>query len=572
VDPADQGADAPATQVRRAGRREWTGLAVLALACLLYAMDLTVLHLAVPSLSADLRPSSAELLWITDIYGFMVAGFLVTMGTLGDRIGRRRLLLIGGAAFGVLSILAALATSPGQLIAARALLGIAGATLAPSTLSLIFSMFPDPRQRSTAIGIWITSFSAGGAIGPVLGGVLLERYWWGSVFLLAVPVMAVLLALGPRLLPEYKDPDAGRLDLVSALLSLVAVLSAVFGLKLIAQDGLSGLAVSSVLVGLAVGLVFVRRQQRLADPMIDVGLFRIPAFSASLATNLIGIFIAVGYFLFVAQYLQLVLGLSPLEAGLWSLPSAAGFIVGSNLAPRILRRARPAAVIGTGLAMAAAGLGLLTRVGVSPDTDLAILAGASLVVSLGLAPVFTATTELIVGSAPPERAGAASGISETGSELGGALGIAILGSIGVAVYRGGLADALPVGVPDEAAAAARDTLGGAVAEAAKLPEQLGAAVLVAARDSFVQGLRLTAGLSAVLAVVIAVLATVLLRAVRPADQAEPAEQPAEPEAADAGPRPFVMPEEGIQLIRSGSGCQACPPGERRLTTTQAQER
>jgi MFS transporter, DHA2 family, multidrug resistance protein len=565
VDPADQGADAPATQVRRAGRREWTGLAVLALACLLYAMDLTVLHLAVPSLSADLRPSSAELLWITDIYGFMVAGFLVTMGTLGDRIGRRRLLLIGAAAFGVVSVLAALSTTPGQLIAGRALLGIAGATLAPSTLSLIFSMFPDPRQRSTAIGIWITSFSAGGAIGPVLGGVLLERFWWGSVFLLAVPVMAVLLALGPRLLPEYKDPDAGRLDLVSAVLSLVAVLAVVFGLKQIAQDGLSGLAVAAVLVGLAVGVVFVRRQQRLADPMLDVGLFRIPAFSASLATNLLGIFIAVGYFLFVAQYLQLVLGLSPLEAGLWSLPSAAGFIVGSNLAPRILRRARPAAVIGTGLAMAAVGLGLLTRLGVSPDADLAILAGASLVVSLGLAPVFTATTELIVGSAPPERAGAASGISETGAELGGALGIAILGSIGVAIYRGGLGDALPAGIPDAAATAARDTLGGAVAVAAQLPGELGAALLVAARDSFIQGLRLTAALSAVLAVGIAVLATVLLRAVRPSGQAEPAEQPAEP-APDTAPRPFVMPEEGIQIIRSGSGCQVCPPGEGRLTT------
>jgi MFS transporter, DHA2 family, multidrug resistance protein len=378
--------------------------------------------------------------------------------------------------------------------------------------------------------------------------------------------MAVLLALGPRLLPEYKDPDAGRLDLVSAVLSLVAVLAVVFGLKQIAQDGLSGPAAAAVLVGLAVGVVFVRRQQRLADPMLDVGLFRIPAFSASLATNLLGIFIAVGYFLFVAQYLQLVLGLSPLEAGLWSLPSAVGFIVGSNLAPRILRRARPAAVIGTGLAMAAVGLGLLTRVGVSPDADLAILAGASLVVSLGLAPVFTATTELIVGSAPPERAGAASGISETGAELGGALGIAILGSIGVAIYRGGLGDALPAGIPDAAATAARDTLGGAVAVAAQLPEELGAALLVAARDSFIQGLRLTAALSAVLAVGIAVLSTVLLRAVRPGGQAEPAEQPAEPPAPDTAPRPFVMPEEGIQLIRSGSGCQACPPGEGRLTT------
>jgi MFS transporter, DHA2 family, multidrug resistance protein len=555
MDPNDRQAEVPAAAAHLAGRREWIGLAVLALACLLYAMDLTVLHLAVPSLSTDLQPSGAQLLWITDIYGFMVAGFLITMGTLGDRIGRRRLLLLGAAAFGVVSVLAALATTAEQLIAARALLGVAGATLAPSTLSLIFSMFPDPKQRSTAIGIWITSFSAGGAIGPVLGGVLLERYWWGSVFLLAVPVMALLLVLGPRVLPEYKDPDAGRLDLVSAAMSLVAVLAVVFGLKLVAQDGFGGLAVTAVLVGLVVGLVFVRRQRALADPMIDLQLFRIPAFNAALATNLLGIFIVVGYFLFVAQYLQLVLGLSPLEAGLWSLPSAVGFIVGSNLAPPILRRIRPAYVIGAGMASAAAGLGVLTQVGGSPGADLAILAGASLLVSLGLAPVFTATTDLIVSSAPPERAGAASGISETGAELGGALGIAILGSIGVAVYRSDLATSLPADLPSQAAAATRDTLGGAAGVAAQLPDGVGNALLAAARQAFTQGMQLTVLLSAVVALGGAVLATVLLRAVPTTAQAEPGEEPAlEPVAV-------VQPEESFQLIRVGSGCLACPPGE-----------
>ncbi len=565
MDPTDQQADVTAPEAPLAGRREWIGLAVLALACLLYAMDLTVLHLAVPSLSADLQPSSSELLWITDIYGFMVAGFLVTMGTLGDRIGRRRLLLSGATAFGVVSVLAAVSTSAEMLIASRALLGIAGATLAPSTLSLIFSMFQDPGQRTTAIGIWITSFSAGGAIGPVLGGVLLERYWWGSVFLLALPVMALLLVLGPRVLPEYRDPAAGRLDLVSAAMSLVAVLAVVFGLKQIAQDGIGPLAAAAVLVGLVVGVLFVRRQLTLADPMIDLRLFRSQAFNASLATNLLGIFIVVGYFLFVAQYLQLVLGLSPLEAGLWSLPSAGGFIVGSNLAPRILRRVRPAYVIGAGLGMAAIGLGVLTQVGGSPNADLAILAGASLLVSLGLAPVFTATTDLVVSSAPPERAGAASGISETGAELGGALGIAILGSIGVAVYRGELADTLPAGVPSQAAAVARDTLGGAVGVAARLPGDAGLALLDAAREAFIQGMQLTVTLSAVVAVGIAVLATVMLRAVPATAQAEAAQQPATP------PEPEVVaqPEEPepIQIIRVGSGCLACP-GERQPSEIQ----
>jgi DHA2 family multidrug resistance protein-like MFS transporter len=529
-------------------------------------MDLTVLHLAVPSLSEDLQPSSAELLWITDIYGFMVAGFLVTMGTLGDRIGRRRLLLGGAAAFGVVSVAAALSTSPQQLIASRALLGIAGATLAPSTLSLIFAMFQDPRQRTTAIGIWITSFSAGGAIGPVLGGFLLEHFWWGSVFLLALPVMALLLLLGPRVLPEYRDPGAGRLDLLSAAMSLVAVLSVVFGLKQTAQNGIGPLPVAAVVVGLAVGLLFVRRQRRLADPMIDLRLFGSRAFDAALATNLFGIFIVVGYFLFVAQYLQLVLGLSPLQAGLWSLPSALGFIVGSNLAPRLLRHLRPAWVIGAGLGMGAVGLGVLTQVGGSHQGDLVILGGASLLVSLGLAPVFTATTDLVVSSAPPQRAGAASGISETGAELGGALGIAILGSIGVAVYRGQLADTLPAGIPAQAAAVARDTLGGAVGVAARLPASAGVALVDAAREAFARGMQLTVSLSATVAVVVAVMATILLREVPVPAEAEHGEQPPAPPQPQVAVQPQEQP---IQIIRVGSGCMACPPGERQPTEVQS---
>jgi MFS transporter, DHA2 family, multidrug resistance protein len=387
--------------------------------------------------------------------------------------------------------------------------------------------------------------------------------------LLAVPVMALLLLLGPRVLPEYRDPDAGRLDLASAGLSLVAVLAVVFGLKQVAQDGIGGLAAAAIGVGLVVGVGFVRRQRTLADPMIDVRLFRSSAFNASLATNLLGIFIAVGYFLFIAQYLQLVLGLSPLQAGLWSLPSAGGFIIGSNLAPRLLRHLRPAWVIGAGLGLSAVGLGVLTQVGGSPDADLAILAVASLGVSLGLAPVFTATTDLIVSSAPPERAGAASGISETGAELGGALGIAILGSIGVAVYRSQLADTLPAGLPSQAATIARDTLGGAVGVATGLPEPIGAALQTAARQAFTQGMQLSVTLSAAVAAAIAVLATVLLRAV-PATaqaQAEAGEPPLPEPVAPAEPEPQPPPEPAIQVIRVGSGCLACP-GERTLSDAQ----
>ena len=497
----------------RAGRREWVGLAVLALPCLLYSMDLTVLHLAVPALSADLRPSSAELLWIIDIYGFLVAGLLVPMGTLGDRIGRRRLLLLGAVAFGLTSLLAAFSTSAGMLIASRAVLGLAGATVAPSTLSLIRTMFLDPRQRTVAIGWWITSYSVGAAIGPLLGGLVLEVFWWGAVFLLAVPVMALLVVLGPRLLPEYRDPAAGWPDLVSAVLSLGAVLAVIFGLKQLAQDGPGWLPFLSIVAGLAVGIVFVRRQGRLSDPLLDLRLFRVPAFSAALATYGLGIFIMFGGFLFLPQYLQLVLGLSPLEAGLWTVPWAGAFFVGSNLTPRLAGRVRPAVVMAAGLTLGAVGLAAVTRFDAA--SGLALFVAATVAFGLGLAPVFTLTTDLIIGSAAPERAGAAAGLSETAAEFGGALGIALFGSLGVAVYRAQMSGAIPAGVPPEVAAVARDTLGGAIASAAQMPDPLGAALVEAARLAFLEGLQLTAAISTIGTIGLAVLVVVLLRDVPP---------------------------------------------------------
>jgi MFS transporter, DHA2 family, multidrug resistance protein len=506
-------------EVPRAGRKEWIGLAVLLLACLVYAMDLTVLHLALPQLSADLEPSSAQLLWIADIYGFMVAGALITMGTLGDRVGRRRMLLIGAAAFALASLVAAFSTSAEMLIGARALLGIAGATVAPSTLSLIRNMFHHSQQRTFAIGLWITAYSLGGAIGPLLGGLLLEFFWWGSVFLLAIPVMALLLALGPVLLPEFRDPEAGRPDLLSAALSLVAVLAVIYGLKQVAQDGPGWLPVVSILAGLGIGFAFLRRQGKLADPLIDMRLFRAPAFSGSLAVYTLGILVLFGTFFFIFQYLQLVLGLSPLVAGLWTLPSFGSFIVGSMVAPVLARRVRPALVMAPGLAVGAVGLLLLTQV--EADAGLPILVTASVIYSLALAPMFTLTNDLIIGCAPKEKAGAASGISETGAELGGALSIAVFGTLGIAVYRMHVDDGIPAGVPAEEAEAARDTIGGAVAASEQLPEPLAGQVLDAAREAFTQGLQVTALASAVVAAVTAVLAAILLRHVRAGSEPEP---------------------------------------------------
>jgi DHA2 family multidrug resistance protein-like MFS transporter len=429
-------------------------------------------------------------------------------------------LLTGAVAFGVTSVLAAFSRSAGMLIAARALLGLAGATLAPSTLSLIRNMFHDPRQRRVAIGIWISSYSAGAAIGPLIGGLLLEHFWWGSVFLVAVPVMVLLLVLGPVLLPEFRDPEAGRLDLFSAALSLVSVLAVIYGFKGIAQDGPGLLPVLSIATGIAVGVVFVKRQRTLPDPMIDLRLFRIPAFSASLAVSSLDFFVAFGSFLFIAQYLQLVMGLSPMQAGLWSVPSSAALIVGSMLTPPIARRIRPAYVMAGGLALSAAGFGLLAQVdGVS---GLAVLVTGFVVFSLGLAPVATLATDMIVGTAPRERAGAAAAISETGSELGGALGTAILGSIGTAVYRRTIADAVPAGVPPEATEAARDTLGGALAVAKDLPGNVGTELLGAAREAFARAFDVTAAVSAVIVIAAAIATVIWLRHVGVGSEAEAA--------------------------------------------------
>jgi MFS transporter, DHA2 family, multidrug resistance protein len=477
----------PEAAGKPAGRREWVGLAVIALPCMLYSMDLTVLNLALPSLSADLRPSSTQLLWIVDIYGFMVAGLLIPMGTLGDRIGRRRLLMIGAAAFGVASVLAAFASSAEMLIAMRALLGIAGATLAPSTLSLIRNMFHEPAQRTVAIGIWVASYSVGAAIGPMVGGLLLEYFWWGSVFLLGVPVMLLLLMIGPILLPEFRDPEAGRLDLPSIALSMLAVLAVIYGLKRIAEDGWSWTAAFAVTAGLLAGIAFLRRQPRLEVPLIDLRLFRLPAFSAALAAYALGCFVLFGVYLFIGQYLQLVLELTPLQAGFWTLPWALSFVVGSMLTPLLVRRVPATVVVTGGLVLAAIGFALLVQP--FARLGLAVVLVATVTMSLGLAPVFTLATDLVVSAAPPERAGVAAAISETCSEFGGAMGIAILGSIGTAVYRAGIGGDAAAFIPPDAMEASRASLGAAVAIAGQASGETATTIVSLAQQAFLHGLQ-----------------------------------------------------------------------------------
>ncbi|MEV0251688.1 MFS transporter [Nocardia sp. NPDC050712] len=476
-----------------AGPREWAGLAVLALPTLLLAMDVTVLYLAVPHLTADLRPSGIEQLWIADIYGFMIAGFLITMGTVGDRIGRRKLLMLGATAFAAASVLAAFATTSLLLIIARALLGIAGATLMPSTLALITNMFREAGQRAMAIGVWATCMSAGMAVGPIIGGVMLESFWWGSVFLLAVPVMALLLGTAPVLLPEYRDTAAGRVDVPSVLLSLATILPVVFGIKKTAEAGFAVLPVAALAIGAGFGLLFVRRQRTLANPLLELRLFGNPAFRAALLILLFGLGTVGGSYLFITQYLQSVRGLTPLGAGLWLLPPAGALILASTLTPIIARKVEPRTVVAAALALAT--LGYLTLAFVDAVGGLPLLVSGFVLVYAGISPLMVLGTDLVIGTTPPEKAGSAAAMSETSMEFGVATGIAVLGVVGTAVYQAGMPDA-----PEPA----RDSLGGAA--------QYGDAVLGAARAAFTNGLNVTA---VVCAVVTAVLAVVALRSLDP---------------------------------------------------------
>ncbi|MEU1217126.1 MFS transporter [Streptomyces sp. NPDC005791] len=495
----------------KAGKREWIGLAMLALPTLLVSMDLTVLHLAVPDLSEDLSPTSTQLLWIVDIYGFMIAGWLVTAGTLGDRIGRRRLLLLGAAAFGVASVLAAFSNSAEMLIVTRGILGVAGATLMPSTMALIRNMFHDDVERSRAIGVWMTSFMVGGTLGPLVGGVLLDAFWWGAVFLMGVPVMLLLLIFGPKLLPEYRSEKAtGPLDITSAVLSLVAVLSVVYGVKQAAEHGVGPTSVGLVAVGALVGWVFVRRQRSSHAPLLDLRLFNNARFSVALVALTVNTGVVMGLSFFAAQYLQLVVGLSPLEAGLWTLPMTIAGIPAALLTPSLVRYVRPAYVMAAGLLVAAVGFALVTQV---DGSGLAMLVSGTVVMFVGLAVMGVLGTDMAVGAAPPEQAGAASAVTETGNELGGALGLALLGSIGGAVYSARIDDSSLSGVPEAAVETAGGSLGGAVSVVGDLPARIGDGLLETARGAYLSSLHVVALVCCALVVVLAVAVAVLLRGI-----------------------------------------------------------
>ncbi len=490
--------------LRLGGPRQWLALACLCLPVLIASMDVAVLFFAVPFIARDLAPSATEQLWIFDVYAFMLAGLLLPMGAVGDRIGRRRLLLVGITVFAAASLLAAYATSATMLIAARALLGVGGATLMPSTLALIRTVFAEERARARAIAIWSSVMAAGVGVGPVLSGVLLEHFWWGSVFLVNLPVMALLLATGPLLLPESRGRHAEPFDVLSAALSLAAVVPVILAVKLLASDGWSPNALGYAVAGLAAGAGFVVRQRRSPEPMVDLDLLRRPAFRGALAINVLAMFGVTGNAILLTQYLQSVLGLSPLAGALWSLaPSLLVGVAVPIAASLAVRVGRPRVIAGAFVVVAA---GFAAMSATRADSSVWVCLIPATLIAIGLVSVSTVVADYVLGVAGADQAGAMAGLLEMTSELGGALGIALLGSVLNAWFRPRMAQALPPSLPEELAHEAGQTLAGAVVAASHVPGAVGEQVLLAARTAYVEGMHLAELAGAVVLVLGAVVA------------------------------------------------------------------
>jgi len=483
-------------------RRPWLALAVLMLPVLLVSVDNTVLAFAVPQLSAQLRPTSAQLLWIVDVYPLILAALLVPMGSAADRFGRRRMLLIGGAGFAVVSAAAAFSPNAGFLIVARAGMAVFGATLMPATLSLIRNIFTDGKKRRLAIAIWAAGFSAGAALGPIVGGFLLGHFGWGSIFLMAVPILLPFLALAPFVLPESKNPAPGRLDLVSVVLIALTMTPIVFGITELATGGGGLFSLSFVGIGLGFGAVFIHRQLRLPSPLLDVSLFTNRVFRGSVVINLLSVFSLVGFIFFVTQDLQLVIGMNPMSAALVLVPGLAATVAAGLLVVPIVNRVRPAIVVSANFALAAIGYALVAFT----DTTPGLIMIAFVVLGIGIGAGETVSNDLILSNAPPHQAGSASAISETAYEVGAVLGTAIIGGLLTAHFRNALV--IPRGITDAGGA---DTLGGAVTLAEELGGATGARLLENAQEAFASGSVLTAGIGALLMVGAAVFGAVSLR-------------------------------------------------------------
>ncbi|MGW1659308.1 MFS transporter [Streptomyces atratus] len=495
----------------RAGLKEWLGLVVIVLVTLLIAIDISVLGFAITPISESLKPSATQLLWIMDIYSFVLAGALITMGWVGDRLGRRKLLIAGAAVFGIASALAATADSAEMLIGARALLGLGAATLTPTSLALIRNMFQDSAQRKTAIAAWSGTLATGAAIGPVVGGLMLNNFWWGSVFVINTPVMVLVLILAPILLPERRDPSRGKLDVLGALLSMAGIMPFIYGLKELVVDGYSRNAAIWAAVGVVLLIAFVQRQRTTSHPLIDISLFRYGGFTGSIITNLMVMFSFMGISVLTNQYMQMVLGLTPFRAALWSLAVLPAIGAAVGVVSTLSRKVKPVYLVSSGMVVMAIGFGVLSRLDV--DSNIAVLLVGVGLMAAGMTASKTLTAEIVVTSAPKERAGSSTATSETFTEFGSAFGFAVIGSIGSAVYRSDMGSVNPAGLGGEALGAVRNTIGGAATVAAQQPSAIGAQLIATSREAFTHGLQIAALSGAAAMVVLATIVALLLRKV-----------------------------------------------------------
>ncbi|MFJ9630247.1 MFS transporter [Streptomyces sp. NPDC091280] len=512
-----------------AGANRWVVLVVLCVSLLLVALDATVLHVAVPAVTEDLKPGAIELLWIVDVYPLVCASLLILFGTLGDRVGRRRVLLLGYGLFGIASGLAACAQDAQVLILARALLGVGGAMIMPATLSILRQVFPDRRERAVAIGVWSAVAAVGAAVGPLLGGFLLEHFWWGSVFLVNIPLMLISLPIGRLLLPESRGDRDGPWDVVGALMAAGGLFGVVLGVKRLGggEPVDSAWTVAPLLVGAVLLVLFVRRQRRRTHPLVDLSMFRRPAFSTSVGCIVLAMLALVGLELIAAQYLQLVLGLSPLQTGLRLLPLTFAAMAAGLFGARMLRRFGPRRMVCSGFCLTAVSVLTLTAMGGRDNTGLLLF--GFLLLGFGLEMTLFGAYESMLSEAPPAQAGGAAAIGETSYQLGAGIGIALLGSVMNAAYAPGLRS-VP-GVPTSASVSAGHSLGEAYDVASRLGGARGAALRDAARHAFVHGLHITLLVSAGLLLLGAVMALRLPRIMH--CELPPATVPAPREVAES---------------------------------------
>jgi len=494
----------------KATAKSWVGLAVLVLPLLLITIDGTVLILGLPAISAELSPTGVEQLWMIDVYSLVLAGLLVAMSTVGERFGRRRSLLIGAVVFSIASVAGALATAPWMLIGARALLGVGGAIMMPSTLSLVRNMFLDRQQRRYAMAVWAAMASVGAAVGPIVGGWVIETFNWQAAFLMNIPVMLLLLILGPLLLPESRNPDLHKIDILSVVLSFVGMIGVVYAIKALTGGKDIALGIAALVVGLIAVTLFVRRQLRLPTPLMEVRLFKVRYFRGAVIADLLSIFAMVGALVALIQHLQLVLGLNPLEASLWLIPQAILAAAAAFLAAALVKRVLPAYVIATGILIAATGFGL--TIFLSPTSSPALIAASLALVSLGAGMGLALSNDIIMSSVKPERAGQAAATSETAYEIGTTLGTAVLGGVLVAWYTrvvsaGTDALDLTAGLAERASS----TMAEALLVAAEVGGGTGASILEIAKAAFTEAIVITGIAGTVIMVLTAIWAHVTLR-------------------------------------------------------------